>query len=821
MSYKHFDIHASIVFRLGDELISDEIQALVELVKNAYDADATIVKIEVNTKDLPPPNSHFSTARGYIIIEDDGTGMTERTIEDGWLFLSNSAKREFKKLNKTTRLGRTPLGDKGLGRLGVQRLGWKIEIITRPSNQIADHNDTAKEYQVAIDWQEYLGPTKLTSIDVFFNSRSTNMKSGTSLIISDLRNVDVWKGSTAIGRLQMELSRMISPFKRIRDFMVSVVVDGIPLELAKIAEDIRDTSPLRYFIEFKGEQFRAIGKAKLAYLNPSKNDLALYEQYVANDNGAELLEFLQKDKRANQFNLKRATEENWFVEFTFTRNLIDFSGLALDENLSIANPGTFDGEIDFFYLNQLGSNQEIFDKTSEYKQYVKDLSGITIYRDGFGIRTGADWLGLRSSQTSGRSVFVLRPDNTIGYIAITSLNNSKLTETTNREGFVVNAYSDNFFEMLKQFIEFTEKAQEFIRRGFVDFRKSKASQSAQNIIGGESTPEAILENVKTTFQESIPHRDALRNFVQAVKQMVTSPDNPITDINSENIALNTVEIKELEILINNAERSLQYFSIVEQRVELLNIITDQLEVMREQLSLSYETMGLGLTAEALSHEINNIITQLLYRTDAIVKYINKNKFSDRTIHGYIDYVSASTNGLRKQLSHFAPSLRYVREKRENIDLIDFFNEIKEFYENRYKTKFISIDFKHLADEYFVVYMNKGKLTQVVDNIILNSEYWLEEALRLNKLNKGIVTIELKKPYIYISDNGRGIEPSVELSLFEPFITTKRTGAGRGLGLFIVNQLLDSDGCSIRLLNKRNSTNRLYIFEINLLARIIK
>ena len=67
-----FDIDASVVFQLGANLITDDAQALLELIKNAYDADSKRVRIVINTKDSPPPPSKFADATGYILVEDSG-----------------------------------------------------------------------------------------------------------------------------------------------------------------------------------------------------------------------------------------------------------------------------------------------------------------------------------------------------------------------------------------------------------------------------------------------------------------------------------------------------------------------------------------------------------------------------------------------------------------------------------------------------------------------------------------------------------------------------------------------------------------------------
>ena len=116
-------------------------------------------------------------------------------------------------------------------------------------------------------------------------------------------------------------------------------------------------------------------------------------------------------------------------------------------------------------------------------------------------------------------------------------------------------------------------------------------------------------------------------------------------------------------------------------------------------------------------------------------------------------------------------------------------------------------------------MNKGKLTQVFDNLVLNSEYWLREAIRSGVIKKGEITIVVDAPVVRVMDNGRGVEESIEESLFEPFVTTKRSGEGRGLGLFVVHQLLESESCGILLLPDRNSRGRRYVFEINMMGAV--
>ena len=91
---KRFDINPHVIRQLGEELVPDEMTALVELVKNAYDADADYVKIDINTKGKysDEPLS-YPDHKGYIVVEDSGIGMNEDTIIKSWLTISYSSKR--------------------------------------------------------------------------------------------------------------------------------------------------------------------------------------------------------------------------------------------------------------------------------------------------------------------------------------------------------------------------------------------------------------------------------------------------------------------------------------------------------------------------------------------------------------------------------------------------------------------------------------------------------------------------------------------------------------------------------------------------------
>jgi signal transduction histidine kinase len=261
------------------------------------------------------------------------------------------------------------------------------------------------------------------------------------------------------------------------------------------------------------------------------------------------------------------------------------------------------------------------------------------------------------------------------------------------------------------------------------------------------------------------------------------------------------------------DRMGKYLSELNSLKALPDIIDGRIKDLRKQMEIMYESVALGLTAEALSHEINNIIDQLAIRIKAIKNDLSKKGITDKSILIFIEYVNSAIHGLQKQMTFLSPTLRYVREKRSVIGFKDLINEIIIYFKERWGNEPININVVDVNNEQFLVKVNKGKLIQITDNLLLNSEYWLKEDIKNEKIKKGVISIDISAPYIYIFDNGRGIDPSVEFTLFDPFVSTKSNG--RGLGLFIVKQLLAAEGCDVELLPERNKKKHLFKFRIDL------
>jgi signal transduction histidine kinase len=258
-----------------------------------------------------------------------------------------------------------------------------------------------------------------------------------------------------------------------------------------------------------------------------------------------------------------------------------------------------------------------------------------------------------------------------------------------------------------------------------------------------------------------------------------------------------------------------FLSRVEVAQARTRLLREEMAQMRSQLEDGIEAMGLGLTAEALSHEMFTIADGLASRTQDVAVALNDGTLTNAAVRRYVQYARGSVGALRKELAHFSPSLRYVRERRERIDMLEFAGEVADYYSSRWRGQHITVSVSDSSSLPFVVRVSRGRLTQVLDNLMLNSGYWVEIAQRQGAIKKGQVTIDLSRPQLTVSDNGSGVEPSVESSLFDAFVTRKPRGSGRGLGLFIVRQLLESDGCTIALGPRHEEDNRRHEFVVDL------
>ncbi|MBI3860438.1 MAG: ATP-binding protein [Planctomycetia bacterium] len=160
-----------ILRRLGEELNPHPSYGIIELVKNAYDADAKNCVVSL---------SNVDTTGGTVEVSDDGDGMTIDQIEQGWLVLGHSQKLK----KRCTKLGRIPAGSKGLGRLAALRLGRFARLETQPRSNASD------AYRLSIDWKMFDDASLIDDVDLEIEHVDRRPKDGhgTTIALDRLRD---------------------------------------------------------------------------------------------------------------------------------------------------------------------------------------------------------------------------------------------------------------------------------------------------------------------------------------------------------------------------------------------------------------------------------------------------------------------------------------------------------------------------------------------------------------------------------------------------------------------------------------------------------
>ena len=334
-----FDINPHVIRQLGEELVPDEMTALMELIKNAYDADASYVKIDISTEGVYTEEQlTYPTHKGYIVVEDSGIGMDDKAIEKSWLTISYSNKRAGADgVKKKTKKDRTPLGDKGLGRLSTQRLADNCEIFTTPEGG-------SNRYHVAFDWREFDKVQRLSQVPVQVETTPAGTTKGTKLVLTNLLSTEVWKGDR-LETFKNKIVQVLTPFSEVRKFYVYVTVNGESIDVMKKLDSILSLCQSSYDFSFDGEYLTVSGVIKPNKLGSGNNRTVQenYKTFIEKDAGKKFSEyfFTTKKKDKSYFEPK----ENGFIAFSKRFSFQnDMAGLASLEGRK-CNPGAFSGKI--------------------------------------------------------------------------------------------------------------------------------------------------------------------------------------------------------------------------------------------------------------------------------------------------------------------------------------------------------------------------------------------------------------------------------------------------------------------------------------------
>jgi Histidine kinase-, DNA gyrase B-, and HSP90-like ATPase len=443
----HFKFSPSILSRLGEELIPNPDQGILELVKNSYDADATECEIELlNTEEIG----------GTIVISDNGMGMDLDTLQSGWLVIGKSEKESVS--DHRTSLGRLRVGSKGLGRLAALRQGTHVTITTCPKS------NPNIEYSISICWNDFDEVDSVEDVSLSPEQRKASSGCGTKILISNLK---IKIGKREINRLARELLLLSDPF----DTKISFRPNLIGTRFLDLEKQINE----KFF-----------------------EDAEFFLEASLDENGY---------ASAQLFDWKRSSVATASHSDICKYRKLDIDSLSVDEsNLSTYNAIPVDFELWIFQLNpQSFSAKNREDNSRKIRRWLEVTGGVHLYHRGLRVAPYGDkdddWLKMNFSRSRNPQV---RPSTStvIGRIIAEDSENS-LLQKTDRLGFLENEaflnlqqFSMNVLDWVADFrLKTLEVKQELIKRDI-------------NPIIAEARGK-VEELIVTNIADLIPRRETL------------------------------------------------------------------------------------------------------------------------------------------------------------------------------------------------------------------------------------------------------------------------------------------------------------------------
>lgn len=401
-----FRPRARIIRTIGDQLISGPEAAVIELVKNAYDADATTVTVSFFPRLLP--------GSGRITVQDDGHGMTLSDIQDKWMEPATTSKVANRRSPGRNRL---MMGFKGIGRFAAAKLGTRMAL-----NSISDREGERLEVLIPeLNWSDFTGDTYLSDIAIDYYTQESSDSTGTLLEIGELN--EAWP-EAKINRLVLELRRLLSPLQQEGD------ADTFEIFLDLSACTIENSG-------FDGATLLdSANAAGTGSGDQASKPFQVLPFPILTSCDYEITGTFDADGNFNgTFQNLRAGTGIETVDFEVPWSDEEDSCGPVEARLFL-----FDRETDALKSNMKSAG--LGDVTAAQARRILDsIAGVAIYRSGFRVRPYGDpendWLTLDKRRVQNPSLHIGH-NQVAGYITIADQQGSNLEERSSREGLEQN-----------------------------------------------------------------------------------------------------------------------------------------------------------------------------------------------------------------------------------------------------------------------------------------------------------------------------------------------------------------------------------------------
>lgn len=512
------------ILTIGRDLIQDPYAAVVELVKNAYDADATRVDIQFSKYEVSREILNGEKIIHYgikICISDDGHGMIRSVVTDKWMVPST----DDKKIRKVSPKGRIMQGRKGIGRYASAILGNDLFLET-----VADGTKTS----LLVNWNDFEKAEYLSDVDVLIETINTIENSGTKLLMTGDESFLYEWNESQFKQLQKELKKLMTPIEDTK--ISSDTLFKIYINIKGFGNYDKENEEIEPYPLFDLFDYRIYGK-----INQNGYGKLIYEmQKVRNSIPEEINFYYGKSTECGnvEFDIRVFDREKEAIEDLIRRGLKDESGN---------------------YVGKL-----------EARRLLNENNGIGVYRNGFRIRPlgdpDFDWLELNKKRVQNPSLKI-GSDQVIGFVKIESEEYSGLIEKSARDGLKENV---NYFSL----IDLTQKIiGELENRRFIYRNKAGLSRKTlkieaefENLFSFDS----LRKNIQKTLEKGKVNGDISSNIMQAIND-TEKEKNKIAESLRETVAIYQGQAtlgKIINVVLHEGRKPLEFFK---DQVQLFNI----------------------------------------------------------------------------------------------------------------------------------------------------------------------------------------------------------------------------------------------------------
>lgn len=462
----NFRPKAHILTLLGEELIRDPVMAIYELVKNSYDADADSIHVDFSQI------SDIDHAK--ITIIDTGVGMTAEVLENVWLEPGTAYRKPLdengkRRIVRSPIYNRVPMGEKGVGRFAVHKLGNRISMISRPCKVILDTNGRYLrkelldyEIDLEIDWRSFTQSKYLSEVKIVWRKKFDpdsfvfSETSGTRIELSALK--ENWSRGMA-RQLKRHTISMVSPKNDPGKFLITLDFNNNWLDRFPDVNEIILQAPYKL----------------TAILDRDYNLNFEYTFMLANNEqiGSREIKGISEFDRNIRAELRPRLRDHFREKGFEGEDLEQIIDQRLNEPIPFGEVlvELYSYDLDPTSLRDVTYTPDILKKT------LREQHGIKVFKDDLRVydygEAGNDWLGLDIKRVQNKEWF--SNNQNIGFVYLDSETSGSLIEKTNREGFISNESFD-IFRIVLDFIlnEFRTERQKD-RKKWLDFNRNPGS----------------------------------------------------------------------------------------------------------------------------------------------------------------------------------------------------------------------------------------------------------------------------------------------------------------------------------------------------------